>query len=104
MIKLYDIELEDVLPFRYPLQILCEYLKKWKNCVCVEPRQIFASGIESAIPIFVAGIYADKVLIGECIIFSFSLFLFFFIILYNILIILCFLIYYSSRRKTLYCS
>lgn len=64
--KLYDVELEDVLPFRYPFPILCKYLKKWKNCIDVEPRQVFASGIESAMPIYVAGIYADKELIGEC--------------------------------------
>lgn len=66
MPKLYDVELEDVLPFRYPLPIICEYMKQWKNCTDVEPRQIFASGIESAIPIYLAGIYADKKLIGEC--------------------------------------
>lgn len=67
MPQLMDIELEDVLPFRNPLPILKSYLKAWQDSnVEVEARLIHSSGTETSTPLYIAGIYANKQLIGKC--------------------------------------
>lgn len=57
--------LEDVLPFREPLPILEDYLKK-QGVEEVEARLLHSSGVDSFMPLYVVGIFADKELIGQC--------------------------------------
>ena len=64
--KAVSLPLEDVLPFRNPLEILTEYCKKYINANTVEPRLMHQSGINAATPLFYVGIFADQKLIGEC--------------------------------------
>ncbi|KAI6212795.1 hypothetical protein M3Y94_00071200 [Aphelenchoides besseyi] len=59
-----SLPLEDVLPFRRPLPILEDYLHKMGK-QNVEPRILHSSGIETAVPLYVVGIYADEELIGK---------------------------------------
>uniref|UniRef100_A0A914YZ07 Large ribosomal subunit protein mL44 n=1 Tax=Panagrolaimus superbus TaxID=310955 RepID=A0A914YZ07_9BILA len=64
--KAVSLPLEDVLPFRNPLQIVTEYAKKYLKAESVEPRLMHKSGVNSAVPLFYIGIFADQKLIGEC--------------------------------------
>jgi dsRNA-specific ribonuclease len=57
--------LEDVLPFREPLPILEDYLKK-QNVSEVEARLLHSSGVDSYMPLYVVGVFADKELVGQC--------------------------------------
>lgn len=64
---LIELDLEDILPFTNPLPILKCYLKAWQDPnVEVEARLMHSSGSETAMPLYVAGIYANKELIGQC--------------------------------------
>jgi dsRNA-specific ribonuclease len=60
-----DLVLEDVLPFREPLPILEDYLKAQGKHV-IEPRILHSSGLDSFMPLYVVGIFADKHLVGQC--------------------------------------
>lgn len=60
-----NLTLEDVLPFREPLPILEDYLKA-QGVNEVEPRLLHSSGVDSFMPIYVVGIFADKELVGQC--------------------------------------
>jgi dsRNA-specific ribonuclease len=60
-----DLALEDVLPFRSPLPILEDYLQA-QGYKDIEPRILHSSGVDSAMPLYVVGIYADKKLVGKC--------------------------------------
>uniref|UniRef100_A0AC34FAZ2 Uncharacterized protein n=1 Tax=Panagrolaimus sp. ES5 TaxID=591445 RepID=A0AC34FAZ2_9BILA len=64
--KAVSLPLEDVLPFRNPLGVVAEYAKKYLKAENVEPRLMHKSGVNSAIPLFYVGIFADQKLIGEC--------------------------------------
>ncbi|KAI6230764.1 39S ribosomal protein L44, mitochondrial [Aphelenchoides fujianensis] len=59
-----SLPLEDVLPFREPLPILEDYLRKAGKRT-VEARLLHSSGGESAIPLYVVGIFADERLVGK---------------------------------------
>ncbi|KAI6190404.1 Ribosomal protein L44, mitochondrial [Aphelenchoides bicaudatus] len=56
--------LEDVMPFREPLPILEDYLKA-EGVEEVEPRLLHSSGVDSFMPLYVVGIFADKELVGQ---------------------------------------
>lgn len=60
-----DLVLEDVLPFREPLPILEDYLKA-QGVKEVEPRLLHSSGVDSFMPLYVVGIFADKEIVGQC--------------------------------------
>jgi dsRNA-specific ribonuclease len=60
-----NLTLEDVLPFREPLPILEDYLKK-QGVKKVEARLLHSSGVDSFMPLYIAGIFADKELVGQC--------------------------------------
>ena len=64
--KAFSIPLEDVLPFKNPLGIVIDYAKKYLKAQVVEPRLMHDSGVNSAIPLYRVGIFADQKLIGEC--------------------------------------
>ncbi|KAI6230025.1 39S ribosomal protein L44, mitochondrial [Aphelenchoides fujianensis] len=59
-----SLPLEDVLPFREPLPILEDYLRKAGKRT-VEARLLHSSGGESAVPLYVVGIFADERLVGK---------------------------------------
>lgn len=60
-----DLVLEDALPFREPLPILEDCLKA-EGVKEVEPRLLHSSGVDSYMPLYVVGIFADKQLVGQC--------------------------------------
>jgi dsRNA-specific ribonuclease len=60
-----DITLEDALPFREPLPILEDYLKA-NGVKEVEARLLHSSGVDSFMPLYVVGIFADKEIVGQC--------------------------------------
>jgi dsRNA-specific ribonuclease len=64
--KAISIPLEDVLPFKNALGIVTDYAKKYLKAENVEPRLMHKSGINSAIPLYYIGIFADQKLIGKC--------------------------------------
>jgi dsRNA-specific ribonuclease len=64
--KAVSIPLEDVLPFRNPLGVVADYAQKYLKAKTVEPRLMHKSGINSAVPLYYVGIFADQKLIGEC--------------------------------------
>jgi len=59
-----DLVLEDTLPFREPLPILEDYLKAQGKSE-IEPRILHSSGLDSFMPLYVVGIFADKKLVGQ---------------------------------------
>lgn len=63
--KAVQLPLEDVLPFKHPLDIATDYAKKLLSAKSVEPRVMHSSGQDAATPLWVVGVYADEKLIGS---------------------------------------
>ncbi|VDM96537.1 unnamed protein product [Onchocerca ochengi] len=64
MAQLVDLDIEEVFPLAEPFEVLRRFMSSNSN-VEVEPRLLRSAGEISAEPIFIAGIYADKKLIGQ---------------------------------------
>ncbi|VDP18640.1 unnamed protein product [Onchocerca flexuosa] len=64
MAQLVDLDIEEVFPLAEPFEVLRLFMSS-KKSVEVEPRLLRSAGEISAEPIFIAGIYADKKLIGQ---------------------------------------
>ncbi|MCP9258676.1 Carboxyl transferase domain protein [Dirofilaria immitis] len=62
--QLVDIDVEEVFPLAEPLEVLRRFIFS-NTGMEVEPRLLRSAGEISAEPIFIAGIYANKKLIGQ---------------------------------------
>ncbi|VDM97287.1 unnamed protein product [Thelazia callipaeda] len=62
--QLIDLDLEALFPLAEPLRVL-QYFMASKSDVELEPRLLYSAGEISAEPVFIAGIYANKKLIGQ---------------------------------------
>ncbi|KAL3106170.1 hypothetical protein niasHT_016857 [Heterodera trifolii] len=58
--RLYEVPLEDVLPFRQPFAVLGDYLRKWQGATDIEPRTIGSGAVMTATPFYEVAIYVDK--------------------------------------------
>ncbi|VDN24142.1 unnamed protein product [Gongylonema pulchrum] len=64
VVQLADLDMEEVFPLAEPLRVLQCFMSA-NGCDEVEPRLLHSAGEISAEPIFIAGIYANKKLIGK---------------------------------------
>ncbi|TKR68023.1 hypothetical protein L596_024073 [Steinernema carpocapsae] len=63
--QLVDTDFADAFPLAEPFDVLTDLLKTQDGAKKVEPRIIRSSGVVSAEPLYIIGIYADEVLVGE---------------------------------------
>ncbi|VDM20500.1 unnamed protein product [Wuchereria bancrofti] len=64
MAQLVDLDIEEVFPLAEPLAVL-RCLMSSRSGMEIEPRLLRSAGEISAEPVFIAGIYANKKLIGQ---------------------------------------
>lgn len=62
--QMVDLDIEEVFPLAEPLEVLRRFMSSSTGQE-IEPRLLRSAGEISAEPIFIAGIYADKKLIGQ---------------------------------------
>uniref|UniRef100_A0A914HWZ8 Large ribosomal subunit protein mL44 n=1 Tax=Globodera rostochiensis TaxID=31243 RepID=A0A914HWZ8_GLORO len=58
--RLYEVPLEDVLPFRHPFAVLTDYMRKWEGITDLEVRTIDSGAVLTATPFYEVAIYAEK--------------------------------------------